>query len=35
MALSMMSPHGDSAYEGHVALALYNGNTPPMGGVHW
>jgi hypothetical protein len=28
MALSMMSPNGDSAYEVNVALALYNGNTP-------
>jgi hypothetical protein len=28
MALSMMSPNGDSACEGNVALALYEGNTP-------
>jgi hypothetical protein len=28
MALSMMSPNGDSACEGNVALALYNGNPP-------
>jgi hypothetical protein len=30
MALSMMSPisNGDIAYEGNVALALYNGNPP-------